>query len=153
MNRNLVTSLITIIAAGLVAFGVTRWTARAASEPSMDRLQNSDWLERALKLAPDQVAELRKLEQAYGSDLSDCCERHCAARMEIGETLFKPDWNSDKQKELSEKLCKAQLDTEVATLEHIRKVHSLLTPDQQTTYEELVSSCICSACPNNLHQP
>lgn len=150
MNRNLATSLVTVVVAGLVAFGVTRWTARAAA-PSVDRLRDSNWLARELRLTPEQAAALQGLKKNYVETLSGCCERHCAARMEIGDSLFRDDWNEERQKELSEKLCRAQLDTEMATLDHIRKVHRLLTPDQQEKYEELVSSCLCAECPTKLH--
>lgn len=151
MNRNFASSLITILAAAVVAFGVTRWTARAAPEITLDRMQDSEWLVRELNLTPDQATELKKLEQGYGVELAGSCERHCSARMQIGEELFHPDWNADKQTALAEQLCHAERDSELATLEHIRRVHSLLTAEQKKKYEALVTSCICSDCPNNLH--
>jgi Spy/CpxP family protein refolding chaperone len=151
MSRNALQFIVTILAAGLVAFGVTRWQARAAPGPSLDRMQDSDWLAETLDLTPEQVSAIQELKRDYRSALESCCERHCSARMEIGEDVFAADGSEEKQKEIAERLCRAQLDAELATIEHMRGVHRLLNPDQKKKYEELVQTCVCDSCPADVH--
>ena len=75
---------------------------------------------------------------------------HCAARCQLGAVLFTGTNGADKANAMVEEMCRAQAESEKATLEHIQKVHELLTPEQQKRYEELVTSCVCSSCS---HQP
>lgn len=114
-------------------------------------IDQADGLTKALRLTPEQSTSLADLKSQYRAEIESSCERHCSLRMQIGDALFQPDWDRAKQEELAEKLCKAELASELATLDHIRAVHQLLDPGQKAKYEQLVRSSFREACPNNLH--
>lgn len=146
MKRNLWTSLMTVVAAGLVAFGVTRWQSASAAAPDRNQLKDAGWLMDRLDLTPEQVQRVEALQAEYGAALSQCCSRHCTARFELGEKFFSKDFPAERQKELVEQMCHAQAESDEATLKHIRAVHEVLTPAQQERYEQLVQQCLCADC-------
>jgi Spy/CpxP family protein refolding chaperone len=143
----LVVLLLASIAGGLLA---VRAVARPA--PQLDHLKSAEHLARALNLTPDQVAALEKLQAEYGNDLEDCCSRHCAARAELGEVLFSTG-DTNALRDVAEKIGKARLESDMATIDHIRKVREVLTPEQQEKYEAMVTACLCEDCPSGFeHQ-
>jgi hypothetical protein len=148
MKSNLITALVVLCVAALFAFGVGRSMRCAKPSASMDVLQDVSWLSRQLNLSPEQVAEVRKLQQDLRTRLEDCNSASCAARCQLGEALFSE--TNGTATALVESMCKAQAESERATLEHIQSVHKLLNPEQQRQYAELVSRCVCSTCS---HQP
>lgn len=149
MNRNLAAALVVLTVAAAFSFGVSR-SMRCPSAPTLDVLQDASWLTRELGLSAQQADAIRKLQQDLRTRLENCESMSCAARCQLGAVLFSETNGAAKASELVESMCKAQAESEKATLEHIQKVHELLTPDQQKKYRELVTSCVCSTCS---HQP
>ena len=149
MNRNLLTALVVLAAAAVLSFGISR-AMRCHPTPTLDVLQDASWLTRELGLNPQQVEAVRKLQEDLRVRLESCDSMGCAARCQLGEVLFSETNGAAKASELVESMCKAQAESERATLEHIQNVHKLLNADQQERYEQLVSRCVCSSCS---HQP
>jgi len=150
MKSRCLAPVIILLAAAFLAFGLCRWSQCAKPAPSLDVLQDVSWLTRTLNLTPKQELEIRKLQETLQTRLDACNSMHCAARCQLGSVLFTGTNGTDKANAMVEKMCRAQAESEKATLEHIQKVHQLLTPEQQKQYEELVTSCVCTAC---AHQP
>ena len=146
MKNNLITALVVLCVAAMLSFGVGRSMKCAKTSSSMDVLQNVSWLSQQLNLNPEQVAEVRKLQQDLQTRLEDCSSASCAARCQLGNALFGDTNGPAKATALVESMCKAQAESERATLEHIQSVHRLLNPEQQKLYAELVSRCVCSTC-------
>lgn len=149
MKKLLLPALIVLVAALAVVI-TERVCASRHAEPQIDRLNDVSWLTRALGLSGAQAAEIQKIQIAYSDDLETCCERNCAARDKLSTALF-DETDTNAVRELVEEMCHAQRDSDLVTLQHIRKVRELLTPGQQEKYEELVSTCVCGSCPFGGH--
>ena len=149
MKRTLIALAILTSLVAVVSFGVARWSVRrAAVEPVMN-LHDAGWLKQELKLTDGQAADIAKLEAEFSKTMESCCEKHCAARFELSQSMTDPA----KARACVEKMCAAQNESERATLEHILRVRNVLTPAQQQQYAKLVSQQVCTACPLGLHRP
>ncbi|MFH0907334.1 MAG: Spy/CpxP family protein refolding chaperone [bacterium] len=146
MNKRLVLVVVLVLGSAIAGALAVRSFARPAAA-QLDVLKDATHLQQALGLTEAQVADVRKLQDDYGVQLEDCCSKHCAARAELGKALF--DGADDEQmRGIVEKMCKARLESDLATVQHIRKVHNVLMPEQQTKYEEMVTVCVCGGCPS-----
>ena len=151
MNRKLVLVVVLVLGSAVLAALAVRAFARPA-HAQIDELKDATHLQQVLGLTDAQVAEVRKFQADLGDQLEDCCSKHCAAREEMGTALFSGA-TDEQMREVMEKMCKARLDSDLATVRHIQKVHGILTPDQQKKYEELVTACVCAECPSGFrHQ-
>lgn len=150
MKSNLLAPVVVLLVAAFLAFGLCRWTQCAKPAASLDVLQDVSWLSRNLNLTPKQALEIKKLQETLQVRLQACNSMQCAVRCQLGAVLFSRTDNTGRADVMVEEMCRAQAESEKATLEHIQKVHELLTPEQQKRYEELVTSCVCSSCS---HQP
>jgi hypothetical protein len=140
--------LVGFAVAVVASFGVCRW-GHCKTNQSMDALQDAAWLKKTLQLSDPQVAEIQKLQTDLKSRMQQCDTAHCAARCQLAGVLFSVD--KAKADAQIETMCKMQADVERATLEHIRQVHALLTPEQKKQYENLISSCVCAQCSHDVH--
>ena len=146
MNRRLVLVVVLALGSALVAALAVRAIARPATA-EINMLKDASHLQKELGLTDAQAAQVRTLQEGYGEQLEDCCSKHCAARAELGKALF-GGANDEQMRSIVETMCKARLESDLATVQHIRKVHDVLTPEQQKKYEELVSACVCGSCPS-----
>ena len=151
MNRHILSPILTILVAGVVAFAVTRWQGGRAPAAAPNQLRDTSWLAAKLDLTPDQQATIDKLQAAYASDLESCCEMQCSARFKLGEAFFSADLTEERKADLFREMSEAQAKSDAKTLEHIRAIHGLLNADQKKVYEKLVEQCLCSACPTCGH--
>jgi Spy/CpxP family protein refolding chaperone len=149
MKKTLLTVLSVLLVAALASFGLSRWMQCAKPAPSLDVLQDVSWLSRKLDLTTRQAQEIRKLQEELRAKLESCDSMNCSARCQLGNVLFRGTNGSAQASTAVETMCGAQAEAERATLDHIRKVHQLLTPDQQKRYEELVVGCVCPTCPHH----
>jgi len=147
MKKLILPFLIAVASAILVVAAQRTMCNTCAAPPKVFVPQDAGRLIRALGLSEAQAAELRKLQANYGLKLEGCCARHCAARAQLGALMFR-DSDTNAIQAVIEDMCRAQTDSDVATLDHIRKVYSLLTPDQQKKYESMVDTYVCGMCPN-----
>jgi hypothetical protein len=134
--------IVTLVVAGS-AFGVAYWIRCRSCAPQ----PKVDWV-KELHLTGEQAAAFAKLEAEFDRQLADSCANHCAARAELAESLTE----TGKATALCQKMCDAQAASERAALEHFRKVHSLLTPEQQQRHLALVQQQLTAACPMRLHR-
>jgi Spy/CpxP family protein refolding chaperone len=135
--------VVTLLVAG-AAFGIARWLrCRSCTSPTVTvNLHDTAWLALELKLTAAQSTQLAQLEADYQKRIGECCADHCAARADLAESLADPA----KAADCSTRMCDAQNDSEKATLNHILRVLTLLTPDQQTHYTALVQQQLTGAC-------
>lgn len=152
--------ILMVIAAGLIAAGLGVVVSRqylSPREPAADGtgclpdLQAGARLIQELKLSSGQAAEIRTLDGEYRQTLARLCQEHCAVRARMPRVLFSAAPDAAETRDLLERMCRMQLESDLITVEHIRKIHRLLTPEQQTRYEKLVSQCVCGDCPSGMH--
>ncbi|MDR1280537.1 MAG: hypothetical protein LBK99_06910 [Opitutaceae bacterium] len=114
--------IVSALAAGLLAFGLTAWLARPSVSAPAGELA---WLRAEFLLTPAQAAAVEKLHAAY----EPVCEEHCArvrqARADLDGTVT-PEARAAATAELArlERLCK---DT---TRAHLREVAACMDPAQ-----------------------
>jgi len=146
MNRQLVLVVVLVLGSAVLAALAVRTFARPAVA-EFDELKDAVHLQKTLGLTDAQVAEIQKFQSELGQELKDCCGKHCAAREEIGKALF-AGATDEEMRGIVEKMCRARVESDLATVQHIRKVHAVLTPEQQKKYEALVTACVCGECPS-----
>lgn len=136
---------ILLVAAGVLAF----WGTRMMVSPKSARLPSYSLgqvmhLKAELGLNDGQVEAIRALEQGLAAQLSDQCGRYCAVRAELGNALLEEGTNSAiEARRLVDGMCAIQSASELATLEHIRKVNALLTPGQRKQFLGGLMKCLC----------
>lgn len=140
-------TIVVVVLAALAAFGIAQWAACPRTPVPLNALNDVNWLARQLQLSPAQVREVRQLQSGLQRELQQCDLAHCAARCRLADVLF-GDTNTWAGTAAVDEMCRMQAEGERATLAHIRKVHKLLTPEQQKKYEDLVTTCVCSSCPH-----
>ena len=131
---------------GVLAYGLTRWVACNRCDPSPNRLESVSFLRRELGLTETQAREIRQLQVSFGAKLTDCCERHCAARMRLGKALGSETNGPAQAQAMITEMCRAYEASELATLEHIQRVRELLNLEQKRRFDELITECVCGSC-------
>jgi hypothetical protein len=145
MNRTWLSVVVVGLVATIVSFAVVRRLA-PTQVPRLDALQDVEWLKGALRLTPGQVKRIGELQPEFGRKLSACCDRHCQARGQVLGALLASTNGIEKAREHVEEMCRAQADSEMATLEHIQRVYEVLTPEQQSLYKDRLNALTCSEC-------
>ena len=146
MKRQWLIPLLVAVVIGAMAYGLTRWVACTRCRPSPDRLENVSFLSRELGLTETQAQEIRQLQTLLGAKLTDCGERHCAARVRLGKALSSETNSAAQAQALIAEMCRAYEVSELATLEHIQRVRELLNPEQKRRFDELITKCLCGSC-------
>ncbi len=147
----LLTAVAALLAAG-ASFSIARWLARRAGPASVN-IHEVAWLKSAVNLTDAQVAQVDALQREFAARLDGCCRKHCAARFELSEELAKPAPDLVTAQACVERMSAAQTESERVTLDHILRVRSVLTPDQQKRYAASINDQMCNACPLGLHKP
>ena len=111
----------------------------------------SDWLARELRLTPEQQARFAALDKDFNGKCSQCCEQMCATRLALGQELQRADRVTPKVEELLGQMQAAQAASQRETVQHLFRIKSLLTPEQQQRYVELVTGKLCAMCPQGGH--
>lgn len=145
MTSKWILTVSVVVAAGVLAYGLTRYAACQAAAPGMDRLQDVSFLERELQLTESQTRTIEGLQLTLSTGLKDCCERHCAARAKLGRALAaETNGNAQAEAVLAE-MCRAYEEGERTTLAHIRQVRAVLTPEQRRRFDAMILDCTCRA--------
>lgn len=63
--------------------------------------------------------------------MNQACDQQCAARCELAAGLGAAAFDPARSRLLIEKMCESQKASELATVDHIARVHELLTPEQR----------------------
>ncbi len=146
MTSKWILTVSVVVAAGVLAYGLTRYAACRAASPGMDRFQDVSFLAQELRLTESQMREIKGLQMTLSTGLKDCCERHCAARARLGQALA-AETNGDAQAEaVLTEMCRAYEEGERATLAHIRQVRAMLTLKQRRRFDALITKCLCRTC-------
>lgn len=111
----------------------------------------SDWFARELQLTPGQQAQFASLDKDFNGKCSQCCEQMCAARFALSQELQRAGSITPKVEELLGRMQAAQAASERETVQHLFRIKSLLTPEQQRRYVELVTGKLCAMCPQGVH--
>ena len=116
-----------VLAAGLVAYGLTRLALPPpAPAEAAEHGAQLEWLAREFKLTPAQTAEIVRLQAVY----APICAGHCAAivraRKDLADSSLAPEARAAAEAELArlEHVC-----TE-ATRAHLQAVAAAMPPDQ-----------------------
>jgi Spy/CpxP family protein refolding chaperone len=113
--------------------------------------RQTEWLTRTLDLTPEQRIAVERAEKQYLEGLAAQCASHCAARARLHDVLFAPEADGAATRKLLEAMATAQSACEQATVDHIRRVYSLLTPEQQPRFRQAVLGSVCGGCRTGLH--
>ncbi|HBA82888.1 MAG TPA: hypothetical protein DCZ95_02225 [Verrucomicrobia bacterium] len=139
MKQYLLIPLISAALAAIAAWGVVSWQAVSEVDPVHDEA----WLSRKLELSEQQREQLKVISAAYRANMIECMSLQCAARCQMGGRVFEPGVAEVELEPAMEKSVQALLEAERATLRHFRKIHSILTPEQQAKFEPMIRKCIC----------
>lgn len=145
MKKISVPLLLLLVAAGLTA-GVFATRQCARPPTTLDRIKDPAWLDQALDLSPEQEAQARALFATYADALSDCCGKMCGARSKLTSVLFTAPTDRTDEEAVLHEMAEAQMKSDRATIEHLRAVNAILTPDQQDKFRKLVTECLCASC-------
>lgn len=139
--------IILALAAGVIAFMGTRLAvcSRPARAP-LGVVGGGLHLKTELGLTEKQAAEIQRLDGELRQQLADQCGRYCTIRAELGEVLMAegPD-AAGASRRLVEQMCSIQSASELATLEHVRKVSTLLNPAQRKQFLSNLTKCLCGS--------
>ena len=152
MKRLLFLTAVAALLATVASFSLAHWLARRATPASVN-IHEVAWLKSKLNLTDAQVAQLDALQREFATRTEDCCKKHCAARFRLSDELAKAAPNLTTAQACVEWMSAAQAESERATLDHILRVRSVLTPEQQAHYAALLHDQMCNACPLGLHKP
>ncbi len=133
--------------AGLLAFAVTRQALNVSARTPIDRLHDVSFLTRELNLSAVQAAQIKTLHDELGGKLDDSCGRHCAARMRLGPALANEVDGGAQAEDIVAEMCRAYEESELATLNHLRRVHEVLDAEQRKQFYKMLTECVCRACP------
>ena len=146
MSRKWIIPLAAAVAAGFVAYGVTRNAVCGRPGPSLDRLQDVSLLVRELGLNDAQAREIERLHTTLGAKLNDCCVRHCAARARLGQALAAETNGTAQSDPIVAEMCRAYEESERAALGQIRQVRAVLNAEQKGRFDAMISDCMCRMC-------
>ncbi len=135
---------VSVVAAAVVAAGVSFGTARWASRQHPVNVHDAGWLRQELKLSEIQAAQVAKLTEDYRQAVSQCCVKHCDARLGLSEELGKATVDLPAAQAAVAKMCAAANEVEQATLRHILQVREVLSPDQRAQYAKLINQQLCT---------
>ncbi len=149
--RRILPILVAGMLVAIVSYMAGLHAAHRAQAPVMAELQDAQWLKKELGLTDSQVATIGNLETAYRAQLATLCEGHCSARNELAEQLLRRTSRRETERALLDEMARVQVDTDAVTLEHIRNIRQVLTPDQRIQYDQLITMRLQTACPHHLH--
>lgn len=135
------------VAIGALSYGLARWAVCSRCQPAPDRLEDVSFLKQELGLSAAQTRDIRQLQRALGAKLTDCCERHCAARARLAKALGNETNGATRAQALVAEMCRVHEESELATLAHIQRLHAILNQEQKRRFDELISECLCQSCP------
>jgi hypothetical protein len=147
MNKPLVFGVAAAVLAGGVSFWATRHLgcSRPAGVPSAG-MGNVFHLKDELRLDERQTAAISILDRELAGQLAGYCGEYCAARAELGAALMREETVATNGcQPMVDRMCAVQAESEQATLEHIRKVCALLTPEQRKQFVAGLVKCLCGA--------
>ncbi len=136
-----------VVAAGSLAFVFSGQMVCRGAGAGLDRLRDTSFLERELRLSPAQVSELRALHARLVEELSDCCARHCKARICLVRALTTATHDFSEVEATLSDMSRAYEQSERAALEHIRRVRELLDVGQRRRFDAILAECLCPDCP------
>lgn len=119
--------IVCTLAAGLLAFGLTRWACAPRMAGPGDEIA---WMQSEFKLTPSQVAVIEKLHDDYHPVCMDHCKRILQARKNLASA---PDKTAAQAE-----LLRLEAVCHDATLAHLQRVAAVMTPDQGARFLSLV---------------
>jgi len=146
MNSRWLIPVLTLVAVTAVAYALTQRVLCRRATPGADTWQNVSYLAKELKLTDEQTRQVQALQAELGTQLTDCCARHCAARARLPEALA-AGTNGDAAAEARvTEMVSAYEASERTTLAHLRRVRGVLTPQQCRRFDALITECLCGTC-------
>ena len=124
MPRRPLLILVLALAAGLLAYGLTRLAMRAPSEAAEATEAQLDWLAREFSLDAAARAEVARLQAAY----EPVCENHCAAIARAQAALRAAGSDPAAKAAAETELARLKLACAESTQAHLRAVASVMPP-------------------------
>ncbi len=115
------------LAAGLIAFGVTRWSCRASDLTGEDEVA---WLRKEFRLNAAQTAAIEKLHDDYHPVCMEHCRRIALAKARLAAATDPAPAKAE--------LARLEAVCHDATLAHLRRVAAVMPPEQAERFLALV---------------
>lgn len=128
MKRGVLLAL-TVLAAGLLAFGITRYFGPSAPAEMTDEIA---WMRSEFHLTAEQAAAVEKLHDDY----FPVCMEHCRLVARARKTLAAA--SADERPSAQAELARLQSVCETATREHLRRVAAAMPPAEGERFLALV---------------
>ena len=139
-------TVLLVLGVAAVAFAAGRHSIRGTRDFDPARDLQLSRLAPLLGLSEAQAAEVRDLEPAYVGAVSNACDAHCASRCELAHCLAGESFNADQARDLVTRMCEAHRANELATMDYITRLRSVLTPEQRGQFLNLIGQCLCTTC-------
>lgn len=141
--KKMVVMITMALVTGLLAFGISRyWMQCCAAAPAATNLGDPATLASQLDLSPDQTKQLETLQQQWLTRLTECCNRHCAAKGRLETLLASASADPAESKQTIRLIAESQADADIASLELVTGIRALLTPDQLATFNRRMTVCL-----------
>jgi Spy/CpxP family protein refolding chaperone len=139
--------LLTVTLAVFVgSYVATRCWVGRHERNDLERLQDVSHLARVLALRPEQVQAIRELQERLCTSLAVTCSRHCACRGELAALLTAEAFDPARARKVQEAMCQAYANSEMAALEHIRRIRSLLDERQRAVFDGMLKRNFQQSC-------
>lgn len=137
------------LAAAVVGFAIARQVSCPDQRHARKPMTDITGLAEQLDLTDGQQEEIAELHASLAVEQKKNCEQHCSARIKLGHAFGRASTkeNDEKIERLLEKMCRANAESERATLRHIMKIRKVLEPEQRRRFEQLLESSLCRECP------
>lgn len=139
--------LLALTCCAAMAFHWSVWRGREAFLKHEAALPSGLFTDPALKLSETQKQQIRQLEADYHARMRDCCARHCAARVKIGELLRAGNSTEEELQKHVRDVSQAYAESEQATVHHVMAVGQVLTTEQKNLFLKKIAGQISATCP------
>lgn len=142
IRRNkLLGSLVIVLVIFNAALLIFLWFGRLENNKPKDPIRGNQFLEEQLDLSESQITQLKSLRQEHFKLI----EQH---QKELNETrrqmhsLWNKENSTEQAKTLSAKMGDIQAKIEYATYNHFASIRAICTPEQQQTFDKIISNVL-----------
>ena len=134
MSRRPILLLVLVIAAGLLAYGLTRLAMRPPAAKAESTEAQLDWLAREFHLTDAARAEITRLQAAY----EPVCESHCAAIARAQDALRSAGPDAAARATAETELARLKRLCGESTRAHLRSVAACMPSDDAARFLALM---------------
>lgn len=130
--------VLVIFNAALLAF---LWFGRKEKSNPKGSVGENKFLEEQLNLSPEQTTELKSLRQSHFRLIEQYQKELNETRRQL-HGLWNKENSNEQAKTLSAKMGEVQSKIEYATYDHFASIRAICTPEQQQTFDRIISEVL-----------